>query len=228
MGGLIRRLEDLERRKEGRRPCPAPKPPTGQEAKERWLAYAKVRRSAATGGGKRTEEVHVRDVARVLRPRGELDGSDLEGFRDRLRQWRPPLDEHAILRVTARMAYDGEPPADGMECPPEWREAFEAAEELLERYTTAPAEDLARIFVAANDIDEGEGDAAAQELVAGGRTHLGITDELLRASVGPDADEIPDEELGRRLMEVLADFYFGEKGHEVQLHITRLVNERKE
>lgn len=212
MGDLTRRLETLEGRHLLRAPVP-PRPPTEQERRERWLSDAKARRLQDTHS---EAEASVRDLVALLAPRGELDG-DLGHVRRRLAAWRPPLSGTAISRVSARMAYGQELPSPGARCPPEWREAFEAAEELLERYLAVPDETLAEILVA---LHEGRGEDASGRLEA-----LGITPELAGKAVGPGAD-LPDEEKDRRLRECLADFYYGEKGYLVQQHITRLNEER--
>lgn len=169
----------------------------------------------------------MRGVVKLLLPRGDFDGVGLEGFRDRLRAWRPPLDERTIERITARMAYYGQPPAAGMACPPEWREAFEAADELRERYLAVPPETLAGIFVAAHDLEKGASNGRVEEDMAAELARWGITADLERKAVGPDSDEVPEEEHVRRLREALSDLFYGEKGFCVQQHITRTLEERK-
>ena len=50
----------------------------------------------------------------------------------------------------------------------------------------------------------------------------GITRELVERAVGPDREEIPEEEQVRRVVEYLADGFFGEKGWRVRKHYRRL------
>lgn len=214
MGSLERRLEALEARVKPPRPPAPPRPLTEEERKARWLVDAKRRRFRDTHSG---AEAAVRDLIALLSTRSELHG-DLRHVRRRLAAWRPPLSGTAIARVTARRAYDGELPSPDARCPPEWREAFTAAEELLERYLAAPDETLAEVLVAA---EEGCGEDAHERLES-----LGITPELAERAVGPDLAEIPDEERDRRLREILGDVYFGEKGYFVQQCIYRLMEER--
>ena len=217
-----RRLEQLERRREERTPRAAHEAVDGEKAKELWLRRAKARRLEAHS----TEEFHAGDVFRLLRAQGNLPGT-AEKLCARLFAWRPPLDPRAVERVVARLIYHRAEGTEGMECPPEWREAFEAAEELLGLYMDAPPEDLARIYVAARDIEEGEGDDRLEERLDEEMDRLGITIDLVGDAVGPDGGEIPEQEVDRRLREALGDFYYGERGYEVQQHITRLVNEER-
>ena len=225
MGSVNRRR--LERLEQQRSPQPAHepmKPMSEAQEKERWLVSAKTRRIHEN---RDPGEQHVRGIIKLLLPRGEFDGMDLEEFRDRLRAWRPPLDESAIERITARMSYYRQPPATDMACPPEWHESFEAADELRERYLAVPPETLAGIFVAASDLQKGESkDGRVEEQLADELESWGITAELEREAVGPDSDEIPEEERERRLREALSDLYYGEKGFYVQQHIIRILEER--
>jgi hypothetical protein len=69
---------------------------------------------------------------------------------------------------------------------------------------------------------EGEVGQETEDEVEGYR----ITTELLWRTIGPDADEILDEEQQRRLRQTLAGFYYGERGYEVQKRIDRLMEER--
>lgn len=212
MGDLTRRLERLEGRHLLRAPVP-PRPLTEQDRRARWLARAKLRRHDATYS---REENQAGDVFRLLRLQGRIPET-AEELHAQLLAWRPPLDARAVERVLARTIYEREEGTAGMACPQEWRESFEAAEVLLERCLAAPDETLAEVLVAA---EEWRGEDAHEGLQA-----LGITPELAEWAVGPDLDEIPDEERDRRLREILADFYYGAKGYEVQRHITRLVSE---
>lgn len=228
MGDLrSRRLERLEDARERRTPQGAPPGSAEDRKKERWLSAARVRRSNATHS---RAELHAHDVFRVLRKQGELDGMDIEGVRARIKGWRPPLDGHAVDRVTARAAHDGEAVAEGLACPPEWRNAFEAAERVLERYLAAPPEAFAELYFetrAWEDVDGEEEEDRLSEPMVRGLGRLGITEEREREAVGPDVYEIPEEEYERRVAEILADFYCGEKGYQVSREIARLASERE-
>ncbi len=222
MGSVRRRLEALERQ----RPLAKPTVRSPADDKEEWLHYARVRRFIDRPY---RNDWLVAGEIRLLLPRGDFDGMDLEGFRGRLRAWHPPLDERAIDRITARMAYDGLPPATDMGCPPEFLESFEAADELRERIVAVPPETLAEVFVALHDLEEGEGDREhAEELLYALEERWGIGAELMRQAIGPDADEVSEKERMRRAKEIFAELYYGELGYEVQGHITRLVNEKEE
>jgi hypothetical protein len=178
------------------------------------------------------EEFSADDLIRLFRSRRELHGMTTEELHGRLLAWRPPIARGAIERVMARAIYNQEEGTENMVCPPAWREAFEAADELRERYLAIPTETLAEIFVAAHDLQAGDlGDddvAAATERLAELSERWGITRELQDQAVGPDSEEIPKEERGRRIREVLAEVYYGEKGYYIQQHITRIVNDRRD
>jgi hypothetical protein len=203
VGSLSRRLEALEQRRVTRS---VHKPMSEEQQKEQWLqngAWRQIHENHSR------EEWYARDVIKLLLPRGEFAGMGIEEFRGRLKEWRPPIDERAIERVSARMAYDLEPPAAEMACPPEWREAFEAADELRERFMAVPTEALAEIFVVAHDLREGVLGDGGDGAIEGSAAELecwGITEELALRAVGPDVEEIPDKERMRRLREILVDF----------------------
>lgn len=210
-------------------PLPPPperlEPPTEEELRERWLASARVRRSYENHS---REEFHVRDVTGLLTGRGEFEGLSLEAFRSRLRAWRPSLEESTIARVTAELAYLQEPPAEGMECPEEWQEAFEAAEALRRAYAGVPEEVFARWLVSLREAagsEEGDRLGEAVREISAEAEEFGITDELMHQAVGPDVGNNVPEEQERRLREILADFYYGEQGYRVLQHIIRLTGE---
>lgn len=219
MGSLERRLARLEERPLLRIPDQrSSRRLTETEREQLWLADARVRRFRDTHS---TSEALVRGVIALLVPRGELEGT-ITDVRRRLGAWRPPLPKTAIERVSARAAYDGELP--GVECPPEWRESFEAAGELLELWLDVPDETLAEALVTLHEGREEEANASVR--LRERLEPLGITLELAEKAVGPDLAGIPEEERDRRLRDALADLYYGEKGYRVQRHIHRLMEER--
>ena len=71
----------------------------------------------------------------------------MEDLRVRLLAWRPALDESAVERELARAIYVREPDTENMVCPPEWTEAFEAADQLRELYAAVPEEVLTRWLI---------------------------------------------------------------------------------
>jgi hypothetical protein len=113
-----------------------------------------------------------------------------------------------------------------MVCPPEWREAFSAADELREKHAAIPVETYAQMLVAAHDLEE-EGDLdEVGELLDTELGRWGITAELEMRAIGPDVEGIPAEEHSRRLREILADIYYGEQGYRIQQGIDKLMEER--
>ena len=113
-----------------------------------------------------------------------------------------------------------------MVCPPELRESFAAADELREKYMAVPDEVLARWSIWQHELEEGDGDDLEEKLAREADAH-GVTEELVLAAIGPDADEVGDEECRRRLRETLADLHYGEKAFRIQQHITRLMDEER-
>ena len=224
-----RRLETLEHRRRQRSPAPLAdrRPPNGEESKRRWLAHARVRRHDDTHSG---EEFHARDIFRLLRSQGRLPNTT-KGLQAALLAWRPPLEKRAVERVLARAIFDGEAGTEGMACPPAWREAFEAAGVLRDRYLSVDPEVLARALVTDRNLEEGVNDEAMEERLSEERAaameRLGLTDGLHREALGPDIEEITEQERERRLSEILADFYYSEHGYEVQLCVWRLVGEEE-
>jgi hypothetical protein len=200
---------------------PGPATATEQE-KEWWLATAAARRVHDNGN---RDVSHARDIFRVLRHQGRL-GATFGEVRDQLLSWRPPPAGWAVELVLARAAYEGEEGTEGMACSPEWRESFEAAEELRWRHAAVPVETFARWVVMQHELERGGPDGIGKQ-IAEEQERYGLTDELFMKAVGPDAEQISEEEYGRRLFGgVLADEYYGERGWRVQQHIHRLTEER--
>ena len=216
MGGLDGRVKRLEERHD-----PERREPPEEERKRRWLATARARRGDDTDRG----EWQARDIIRLLKMQGRLPKTT-EELRDRLLAWRPPLDPRAAERALARAIFEQEEGTEAMVCPPALREAFVAARELRARYEAVADEVLARWSIWQHELAEGGGDDL-EERLALEADEYGITEGLMLAAIGPDAEEIGDEEATRRLREILADLLYGEKGYRVEQHITRLMNEER-
>jgi hypothetical protein len=218
MAGLERRLVRLEERTALKR-----REPSEEQRKRWWLETARVRRIHEN---RNPAEFSADDLIRLLRLQGELDGMTTEDLRARLLAWRPPIEPQAIERVMARTICNQEPGTENMTCPPAWRESFARADELRERYAAVPDETLARWTVMQHELEEGDSREEVAETIAAEGERFGITEELMLRAIGPDVEEITDEERMRRLRENLAEVYYGEKGYRIQQHINRLVNER--
>ena len=215
MAGLDRRLDRLEDRQE-----PERREPSEEERKRHWLATARARLAQ----DRHPTEWHVWGVIRLLKMQGRLPDTT-EGLRDRLLTWRPPLDERDVERVLARAIHDGEPGTEAMARPPEWRESFEAAEELRERYGAVPDEVLARWALWQHETEEGVDPDVEERLTREADAH-GITEELILKAVGPDAEEIGEEESPRRMREILGDVWYSEKCYRIKQHIDRHIEAR--
>ncbi len=219
MGGLERRLRALEERH-----GPERSEPSEEEAKRLWLERASARRGSFADED--WGEWRARDLIGLLRLQGRLP-TTTEELRNRLLAWRPPLDARAVERVLAKAIYGQEEGTANMLCPPAWRESLVAAEELREKYMAVPDETLARWSVGLWEREEGaEDEASLEEGLAREADAHGITEELMLAAAGPDAEEVGEVECGRRLRETLADLHYGEKGYRVQQHIDQHLKER--
>jgi len=201
MGDLERRLLRLEGKNPGRTP------EVEEADKRHWLATARARRNHEN---RNRDEFHAHDIFRVLRLQGRL-GATTEEVRSQLRSWQPPPSERAVERVLARAIYEQENGTEDMACSPEWREAFVAADELRDRYARVPDESLAWWITTKSEAE------IAREIEA-----YGITEALIRRAMGPDIEEITDEEMWRRHREMLSDLYYGEQGYKVQRRLTLL------
>ena len=214
MGNLERRLERLERND------PKPAPVDEEVEKQAWLATARVTRNHEN---RDRDEFHAHDIFRVLHMQGRR-AKTTEGVREQLLSWRPPPDERAVERVLARAIYEQEVGTEDMVCPPEWREAFVAAEELRERYAEVPDETLARWAAAQHETGQGGSHELDEQIAREGESY-GITDDIISKAIGPDFEELADKEAQRRFREILAEEYYGERGYRIQKHIERLMDE---
>ena len=215
MSGTRRRLERLEALENPRE--------RDEDAERRaWLATARLRR---VHENRVPDEFHAGDLLRLFRVQGKLDGATFEQARDMVLAWpTSPPPPAATERVLSRMVCEGEPGTENMGCPPVWREAWEAADELRERHAAVPVETLAGWIVAQYEHEAEGGGGGAPDL-EGAREPYGLTDELYRAAVGPDAGELDEDEEARRLREILAGDHYGERAWEIQRHVNRLTDD---
>lgn len=226
MGSLERRLEGLEQQRglRGRHE------PSEEERKERWLEDARHQRRFDIEHREPLTITHARGHIRALRLQGLL-GRTTEELRNQLIEWfascasssSGAIDENAIERELARFIYRQEEGSENMVCPPQWRESLEAADRLRELWADVPAEVLARWATMQHGVEEGEALVEIEKKLAVEGAEYGISDELMWQALGPDAEQITDEERQRRLREVLAEAYYGEQGYRVQQEIDRLL-----
>lgn len=221
MGSLERRLERLEDQRGIQR-----QEPPEEQRKRQWLEKARYWKRFDIDHKEPRMMFRARDVLRLLRRQGRL-GQTTEEVIEQVLTWNPPIERAAILRELGRLIYDQEPAFEDMVCPREWREAFEAADELRELYALVPDEVFARWVVWKHELEEGVGelDHVVEKINTEAEAY-GITDELIVKAVGPDAEEITDDEIGRRFLEILADMYYGERGWHIQQAINRLMEAR--
>jgi hypothetical protein len=216
LGSVRRRIERLEERR-GRALDPGPAQLEEARRKRGWRGLAAGRRRDATHS---RDEHQALDIFRLWRLQGRLPSST-EELLARIGEWRPrPPEKHAAARAIYRLVRDGEEGTEGMTCPPEWQESFEAAEDLAERYAAIPDEVLAAARVGdeegADDVTERRNAVLAE---------YGITDELILKALGPDRDEISGEEVERRVLETVAETIYGEKGYRIKQEIRKLREE---
>jgi hypothetical protein len=206
MGNLQRRLERLEADS---------RTTVDEEAwKQLWLNAKRGRRDHHD-----PDESHAHGIFKVMRLQKRL-ATTREEVEDQLLSWRPAPSEVATRRVVARAIYDREEGTENMVCPPEWRESFAAGEEFRERYVAIPDEALVKAFMRLQEV-EGDEDRLLAWNVQHGES-FDITEDLLQSVVGPDFDEITEEERIRRLNVYLADEVCDEKEWRVCSQINRL------
>jgi hypothetical protein len=211
MGRLDRRLERLEAKNPG--------PTLADEGawKQLWFNAKRGRRVHEHHN---PDEFHACGIFRVMRSQERLAASR-EEVEAQLLSWRPAPSEVATRRVVARAIYDQEEGTENMVCPPEWRESFAAGEEFRERYVAMPDEALVEAFMRLQEVEEGDEDGLFTWNVQHGEP-FGITEDLLERAVGPDFDEITEEERIRRLNVYLADDVCDEKEWRVCSQMNRL------
>jgi|SRR5215210_773904 len=212
MGRLDRRLERLEAKN------PGPTLADEEAWKQLWLNAKRGRRVHEHHN---PDESHAGGIFRIMRSQKRLAASR-EEVEAQILSWRPPPSEVATRRVLARTIYDQEKGTENMVCPPEWRESFSAGEEFRERYVAIPDEALVEAFMRLQEVEEGDEDGLFTWNVQHGEP-FGIVEDLLQRAVGPDFDEITEEERIRRLNGYLADADCDEKEWRVcsQINILR-------
>jgi hypothetical protein len=210
MAGLERRLERLEAES---------RTAVDEDAwKQLWF---NAKRGKRVREHRNPDESHAGGIFRLLRLQERL-ATTREEVEDQILSWRPPPSEVATRRVIARAIFDQEEGTENMVCPPEWRESFAAGEEFRERYVAIPDEALVKAFMRLQEVEEDEEDRLIAWNVQHGES-FGITEDLLQRAVGPDFDEITEEERIRRLNVYLADDVCDEKEWRVcsQINILR-------
>lgn len=224
MSGLKRRLEALEEQTAGFVHF------SGEdEEKRRWTIRARMREMDALDCADARDAL---DLLRLFRTQGSLKGMDFAALVERILAWRPVPEggrcRNTVEREVSLAIYRGERGTEHLACPEGWREAFEAGEELLGCYEAASDEGLARMYAGLMDReDRGDAEAANEwnrrlwEEVVGGV-------DLLGRAEGPGAKEVPEDERLRRLSEMLAGAFFGEKHYRIWRHIQRLKQSEEE
>src|SRR5215208_988785 len=210
MGNLQRRLERLE----------ADSRTTVDEDAWKQLWF-NAKRGKRVREHRNPDESHAGGIFRLLRLQERL-ATTREEVEAQILSWRPPPSEVATRRVVARAIFDQEEGTENMVCPPEWRGSFAAGEEFRERYIAVPEEALVEAFMRLQEVEEGDEDGLFTWNVQHGEP-FGITEDLLQRAVGPDFDEITEEERIRRLNVYLADDVCDEKEWRVcsQMNILR-------
>jgi hypothetical protein len=214
MGRLERRLERLEAENLSRTAV------VEDVWKQMWLNLKQGKRVREHHN---PDESHAHGIFKVMRLQKRL-ATTREEVEDQLLSWRPAPSEVATRRVVASAIYDQEEGTENMVCPPEWRESFAAGEEFRERYVAIPDEALVEAFMRLQEVEEDEEDRLACWNVQHGEP-FGITEDLLQRAVGPDFDEITEEERIRRLNVYLADDVCDEKEWRVCSQMNRLREE---
>ena len=209
MAGLEKRLERLEAES---------RTAVDEDVwKQLWL---NVKRGKRVREHRNHDESHAGGIFRLLRLQERL-ATTREEVEAQILSWRPPPSEEATRRVIARAIFDQEEGTENMVCPPEWRDSFAAGEEFRERYATMPDEALVKAFMRLQEVEEDEEDRLVTWNVQHGEP-FGITEDLLQRAVGPDFDEITEEERIRRLNVYLADDVCDEKEWRVCSQMNRL------
>lgn len=218
MARLDRRLQALEEQA-GLRESHTYSPDGGEF--QRWQARARLDRQKRTDAGR----TRCRDLICLFRTQHILQNMSAEDVIRRILDWQPPLEDltHSLVeREVARAIFAKEPGTEDMMCPECWRESLEAGAELLKRYQAIPDHELAEWWsrTAVDHSDEKAVEGWYEALA----TRYGITDELCMRAIGPDADEIDEDEAALRLEEYLIPVLEGDKGWRIH----RLSKEHKE
>jgi hypothetical protein len=171
-------------------------------------------------------------VAGLRRRLSRLEGGSkgrAEAVRDPYREWIGSCRETRAQRTTASnhtqmlAICNRKPGTDHMELPDEWREAFEAGAELRRRFAAMPPKWVAAWIVERNRRKEaGATEEELKELDDTYRQPYGITAELEELSIGPDRDELDEDEKQRRIGEYVHDVLSSPWGFEMAEHARKL------
>lgn len=131
-----------------------------------------------------------------------MEAPDASGFR------QPP--ETRSRSVIEREVYvairRGDEGLAHLSIPREWDAALVASEKLRERYLAMPAEHVALWWLEAGELQErGEPEAALEAHERSYEEPYGITEEVLRTALGPNAAVLTDEERGWMLRAAMDD-----------------------
>jgi hypothetical protein len=214
MGRLGRRVGRLEARPSHTRLTP-------EQERQRWIRQSEawLREETRDWQPSNQGEDNAYDIFCVLRSQGRLP-STFEGARDQILAWGPPPPRRVVERVLARQAYEYEEGAEDFVIPPEWRESFEAADELRARLAEVPDDVCAQWIVALY-----EGNDLAEE-VEREQKQYGIMPGMQQQAIGPDLEEISQEEYDRRSLEIFGELHAGERAYDIYQHVYKLMKER--
>ncbi|MGF1472423.1 MAG: hypothetical protein ACFB50_11890 [Rubrobacteraceae bacterium] len=182
---------------------------------QQWLARARLRRRDALS---QPDADHARSLIALFQTQNRLEYMDEVELVERILGWNPQPENGRSRPIVKREVYlaiyRGEEGARHMTCPPAWRKAFAAGEELLRRYEAIPDEAHARSYVELGEIAE-EDEEARTRWKERYEYACGLTEELAVTAIGPDLEDVATEECERRLEECLAPAIHGEKGYRV-------------
>jgi len=219
LGGRLERLRD-------RAPAKLTRPLKEEELKRVWLRDQGYARERARLG---PDEWQVIDQFRILVNKGLV--TTFEATRDRILEVlgrAKPVPEHTVERALALLIYRQEKGALDMVCPERWRSSFVAAEELARLHAKIPTPTLARWIVAASEAGPEQLEEVNREERREQSEEYGLTEELLAEAVGPDLQEIEQEEVTRRIEQAIPDYYYGERGVEAVALAARIIEKRSQ
>lgn len=216
--GLPERLKRLEEH------AVSTRGPSAEEWERKWW-FVRM-------GISRMDALHSADardalgLVRLFRTQGILEGMDFAGLVGKILAWRPIPEggrcRNTVEREVSLAIHRRERGTEHLACPGEWREAFEAGQELLGRYEAASDEGLAVVYAGLMGCEDREDTEGVNEWNRRLREEVVGAADLLERAEGPGAEEIPDDERLRRLEETLAEAFYGEKHYRVWRHLQRL------
>jgi hypothetical protein len=185
-----------------------------------------------THGHLNDEYLLTRDVIRAYHIQNKLaptvDGiiGQVWGYPHNLTRYAPPRekDRNEICRGVMRAIWEGDPPpvAD-LVLDAQWREAFEAEEELLRRLRSIPPAEHARLI--AGLAQDGAPMAEDAERTLASEYGVFLREAFDRA-IGPTpeyVDVLTDEKYDQRCGEIYLRFETSEEGYAVKLALEALV-----